>query len=165
MPRTKISRLKALWYAMRQRCGVTKRSGATVYEKLGITLCEEWARSFDAFASWALANGYRRELRIDRIDCNGNYCPENCRFVTALENANNKRNNILITIGAETKTMGDWSRDPRCPVGYKTLSTRYHRGWNPAVAVLAPLTSVMERSRRIEASKKYNRALRKAAGA
>jgi hypothetical protein len=70
-------------------------------------MCDEWRNSFDAFRDWAYANGYkepatRKDCTIDRKDNNGNYCPENCRWVTQAENNLNKRNTRIVRIdGAE----------------------------------------------------------------
>lgn len=69
-------------------------------------MCEEW-QSFDNFCAWALANGYNQKLSIDRIDNDGNYCPENCRWATAREQGNNKSNNKYLSINGTQMTMGD----------------------------------------------------------
>lgn len=67
-----------------------------MYGGRGINMCDEWKNSFENFYSWAKENGYKENLTIDRIDVNGNYCPENCRWITNKEQQNNKRNNHII---------------------------------------------------------------------
>ena len=78
------------------------------YGGRGISVCEEWKNDYITFRNWALENGYKEELQIDRINNNGNYEPNNCRWVTSKINGNNKRNNRLITYKNKTMTLKSW---------------------------------------------------------
>ncbi len=95
----KNKRLYNIWSCMKQRCNNPKHTAARWYHDKGIRVCEGWL-DFDCFQEWALNNGYREDLTIDRIDSDKNYCPENCRWISFSENAktvkrsNNRGNKI-----------------------------------------------------------------------
>lgn len=79
------------WRCMKKRCYNQNTSEYERYGGRGITVCEEWINSSDAFIEWALSHGYKEELQIDRIDNNKGYSPDNCRWVTPKVNMNNRR--------------------------------------------------------------------------
>lgn len=76
---------------MKTRCYRPSYHAYKHYGGRGIRICDEWLQSFEAFYRWAIENGYEDDLSIDRIDCNGNYQPDNCRWATAEEQNKNKR--------------------------------------------------------------------------
>lgn len=126
------TRLYGVWNAMKTRCQNPNTKEYRDYGARGISVCDEWQDSA-TFFEWAKRSGYNENLEIDRIDTNGNYCPENCRWVPRIENANNKRNNKFITYGEETKTLAEWAR--YYGVNYKNLSRNILKGYSLPDAV------------------------------
>ena len=86
-------RLYSIFHSMKARWYYKNNTAYKYYGGRGITICNEWLNDFKCFYNWAMANGYNDNLTIDRIDVNGNYEPNNCRWVTMAEQSRNKRNN------------------------------------------------------------------------
>ena len=103
------TRLYRIWGNVKTRCTNKNIKQYKDYGGKGITICDEWKDSFEAFYEWAMSNGYSDELTIDRIDANGNYEPSNCRWATRREQALNRTDNHYLTYGGETKTLVEWS--------------------------------------------------------
>ena len=103
------TRIHRIWDNIKTRC-LNKNSPAfRLYGGRGITICEEWKNSFIEFYQWAISSGYSDKLSIDRIDTNGNYCPDNCRWVSMKVQQNNRTNNRILSIGDTSHTLAEWS--------------------------------------------------------
>lgn len=130
------TRLHRIWQNMKARC---YRKSAREYENYGgrgITVCKEWLHSFQAFYDWAMENGYADNLTIDRIKNDGNYCPENCRWITNKEQQNNRRDNVVYEFNGQSKNLSEWSEE--LGICYKTLQKRI-REWGIEKAFTTPL--------------------------
>ncbi len=84
---SKKSRLYTIWSHMKERCSNPNDKKYRRYGGRGIKVCDDWRDNYSAFKSWAISNGYRDDLTIDRIDNDGNYEPSNCQFITRSENS------------------------------------------------------------------------------
>lgn len=107
------TKLYRRWCNIKNRCYDTKNIEYFSYGGRGISMCDEWKNNFKSFYDWSVLNGWdencsRKLCSIDRINPNGNYEPSNCRWTTMKVQNNNRRNNHLITIGNETKTLSLW---------------------------------------------------------
>lgn len=116
------NRVLGIWYGMRKRCYYEKDRHFADYGGRGITICDEWKNDFQPFYDWAMSHGYAENLTIDRIDVNGNYCPDNCRWITNEEQQNNRRTSHYLTYNGETHTIKDWAKITG--IKYRTLLGR-----------------------------------------
>ena len=128
-----FSRLYNIWHKMKQRCLNSNHIHFKNYGGRGIAVCDEWREDFKAFYDWAMRNGYADNLTIDRIDNDGNYCPSNCRWVTAKQQQNNLRKNRLLTFDGETHSVSEWARLKG--IKKETLFARLRAGWSIARAL------------------------------
>jgi len=121
--------LMARFYAIKRRCYNSKDSSYHNYGGRGINVCQEWLDNPNLFVNWALTNGFKRELEIDRIDNDEGYSPNNCRWVTPKEQNLNKRNNVTnIKIGTRVcwkcgieKKLSDFHRSKRVCAGRRHI--------------------------------------------
>lgn len=106
----KTTHLYGIYLSMKHRCNKASDKHFRYYGGRGISVCKEWNASFGAFLTWARANGYADGLSIERIDNDGNYCPENCKWVPRSEQSKNRRNVIRISYHGETRILSEWIR-------------------------------------------------------
>lgn len=121
---------------MKKRCLSPSSKDYHLYGDRGITVCAEWKSDYGTFQSWALSHGYADGLLLDRRDNDGDYCPDNCRWVDDFVQANNRRDNRYIEYRGKTYSMSDLSRI--AVVSYTTLRTRLNLGWVVEDAVNTP---------------------------
>lgn len=123
-------RIYRIWSNMLRRCDYEKHVSYKNYGGRGIKVCDQWRgeHGFEDFYKWAVDNGYSDGLTIDRIDVNGNYEPDNCRWITNAEQQNNKRNNNRISYKGEVKTLAEWCRELN--IEYSKTQLRLSRGWS-----------------------------------
>lgn len=131
------TKLHHIWEGMKHRCNYESDVGYYKYGARGIRVCDEWLNDFKAFYDWAIQNGYEDGLTIDRINNEEGYCPENCRWATLIEQANNTRSNHRIVCRGEEHTLTEWSRIS----GIKpaTIRNRLRSGWSEEEAIFGKL--------------------------
>ena len=131
------SSLYHVWNSMLQRCENPHRESYQRYGQRGIKVCDEW-HSYPKLEQWALSAGYCKGLSIDRIDVNGGYEPENCRWVNMTTQARNRRNTIYVTYGGRQQSLADWADE--YGMTYHALWERYVRySWDFERALTTPI--------------------------
>lgn len=104
----RYSRLWNIWEHIKQRCYNINNKDFNNYGARGIAVCDEWRDNFQAFYNWTINNGYKDNLTIDRINVNGNYEPNNCRWIPNEKQARNRRNNKNFTYCGEKHCLSEW---------------------------------------------------------
>lgn len=131
------TKLEKAYTHMMERCYKPNCSMYYNYGARGITVCDEWKNDNKKFFEWAMANGYKEGLSIDRIDNEKGYSPDNCRWVTNKVQQNNRRNNIFVEINGERKTVAEWA--DIYGINRYAVYTRIKRlGWNEVKAITTP---------------------------
>lgn len=129
------SRVYFVWIEMRQRCGNPNHKHFDLYGRRGIQVCHEW-QDFRSFYSWAISNGYQAGLSIERKDNDGNYSPDNCKWVGQKEQTDNTRRSKLISYNGQTKSLRAWADS--LGENYNTLRSRLRIGWLPNKVLEVP---------------------------
>lgn len=121
-------RLYKTWSSMKNRCSNPKFKQYNDYGGRGISVCSQWY-DYALFREWCLSHGYTDGLQLDRIDNDKGYEPENCRFVSRIENMNNRRCCVQVSHNGETLTISQWAERYNIKPG--TLFSRYfQRKWD-----------------------------------
>lgn len=120
------TRLHRIWSGMKDRCGNKNAPEYENYGGRGISICQEWLDDFMNFYNWAMANGYRDDLTIDRKNNDKGYSPDNCRWATAKEQANNKRGNLCVLYYREKMTIAELA--DVTGKKYEFIRKHFHRG-------------------------------------
>lgn len=125
------TRIHNIWLNMNGRCRNKRNKD---YGGRGISVCPEWSSNFIAFYEWAIANGYTDKTTIDRIDVNGNYCPENCRWISREAQSLNRTDNHLVEAFGKRQTIKEWADETG--IKYDTIERRLNAyGWSTERAV------------------------------
>lgn len=147
--RSDSEKLYSVWVAMRGRCNNPSNPSYKNYGGKGVRVCEEW-NNYENFRNFMLEHGYKieanyGEFSIDRIDVNGDYCPENCRVIPLKEQGYNKTNNYKIEYKGIVKTATEWEREYGLSQGTLRKRIRY-RGWDIERAITTPLRPMKKKN-------------------
>lgn len=129
--------LNSIWRGMKKRCTNGKCRQYRYYGGRGISICDDWMRSFQSFYKWAITHGYERGLQIERKDNNGNYSPDNCEWTTRFVQMNNTRKNRFIQYQGRVFTIAQLAR--HIGLSYGTVWNRVKRNWKIEYVVSRPL--------------------------
>lgn len=120
------TRIYKIWNSLLGRCYTISSGGYKNYGGRGISVCDEWRNDFMTFHNWAMGSGYNDTLTIERIDVNGNYEPNNCKWITIKQQSRNKRTSAKTEYNGEMLSLADIADMTGLP--YSTISSRYYKG-------------------------------------
>ena len=146
-------KLYSIYHSIKNRCRNQHDKAYKNYGGRGINLSDKWD-TYEKFEQWAMDNGYQEGLWLDRIDNDGDYSPENCRFCTPKEQQNNKRTNIFVEINGERKTIQQWAE--ASGIKRATIERRIELGWN-ADDLLNPIDKRYSHGEKIKRAKENPR--------
>ena len=130
------TRLHNIWCGMIQRCNPENKHSER-YGKRGIRVCDEW-KTYEKFSAWALENGYSEDMTIERLDVNGNYCPENCAWIPIGKQARNRRTTFWVEYNGEKMSLAEACERANLP--YKQVFSRIKvEGWSLGKALSTPI--------------------------
>ena len=135
------------WFSIKTRCYNKNTPSYKNYGGRGIKMCDDWL-DFLKFEEWALKNGYSDGLTLERIDVNGDYCPENCKWIPMSEQQSNKRTNVFIEYNGYKKTISQWARE--LGISKEALLFRYNSGWSIDECLFGKKTKTNHQLPRIE---------------
>lgn len=139
-PVIEYKRIHSIYHGIKKRCYNKNSPRYKDYGGRGIVMCDEWAdpqNGYDCFVDWAMEHGYTDEMTIERIDVNGNYCPENCKWITLKEQSNNTRHTIWVDYKGEHIQLMKLCE--RLGVKYDTVHGRIRQhGWSVEKAIETP---------------------------
>jgi hypothetical protein len=121
-------KLYKVWAGIKQRCNNPKSHAYADYGGRGISICEEWSKSFEEFHAWAIEFGFKEGLTIERVRVNGNYEPSNCVWIPKNEQPKNRRSCVIISYKGVTENASYWSEKTKIPS--KVITQRIRRGWS-----------------------------------
>lgn len=121
------TRLYCIWVSMKQRCYNQNNKDFRKYGERGIKVCDDWKNNFISFYDWSINNGYQENLTIDRINNNGDYEPNNCRWTDIKTQSNNRRTNIMLEYRGKRQSLTQWANEYN--INPSTFNDRLERGW------------------------------------
>ncbi len=133
-----------VWASMIQRCEDPNHEAFHLYGGSGVFVCHEWRRDFTTFYNWAIANGWKKGLEIDKDTKGGAiYSPENCLLVTKKQNCNKRRNNKVLVFNGVSKTMSEWSDESG--IHQDNIYNRLKLGWSVERTITEPVKITAKR--------------------